>query len=381
MAWAEKLPSGRYRGKYRDADGKKRTVPGGPFAHKSRAEREAAAFEGKARRNSWGDIDAPKRPWGHWCDEWWPTRTVEPGTLKRDASRRRVHLDPRWRDVPVGSIRRHDVREWAAAMRRRGVGASTVQRAVHLLSASLAAAVDSEVITANPAARLKLPKGAQATERYLTHEEYETLADEMPTTLDQLIMRLLTNTGLRYGEMAGLHRRRLGDGYLTVAEVWDESDGTIKAYPKGRRTRVVPVPPWLMELLEAQPARPCLANHADGKKCKGSLVLTTEAGHVLRHSNWSDVWRDAVERADIGDVRIHDLRHTYASWLIQSGVPLARVGQLMGHVSPATTMKYAHLGEVQTDDIMAALPAPLVAAPDGAVDSAPDLPHEGLDKA
>lgn len=374
MAWAEKLPSGKYRGKYRDANGTKRTVPGGPFTHKARAEREAAALEGKVRRSAWSDLDAAKRPWGQWCDEWWPSRGVEPGTLKRDASRRKVHLDPRWAAVPVGSIRRHDVKAWAAQLQRRGLGPATAQRAVHLLSASLAAAVDAEIIDANPAARITLPKGEQEVERFLTVAEYTAIRDEMPTTRDQLVMDLLTYTGLRYGEMAGLHRGRLApdSGLLTVAEVWDEADGQIKAYPKGRRSRIVPVPGWLMDNLLAEDVRPCPADHRIGR-CRSSLVVMTDSGTVLRHSNWSDVWRAAVERADIGEVRIHDLRHTYASWLLQAGVPLARVGKLMGHVSPATTQKYAKLTETVADEIMAALPQ-------RPGNSAPNLPHEPLDK-
>jgi hypothetical protein len=147
LAWAEKLPSGRYRGVYRDSDGKRRSA--GTWPHKARAERKAGALEQKIRRSMVGAPDAGKRTWSEWADEWWPTRSVAASTLKVDAGRRRVHLDPRWANIPMQGIRRHDVRAWAAMMRRAGVGDSTVQRAVHLLSASLAAAVDAEVIEVN----------------------------------------------------------------------------------------------------------------------------------------------------------------------------------------------------------------------------------------
>lgn len=359
MAWAERLPSGRYRGVYRDAGGKRRSV-GETYTHKARAERAAATLEGKARRSMFGDPDAGRRTWGEWCDEWWQTRAVEAGTLRVDESRRRTHLDPRWKSVPVGSIRRHDVREWAAAMRRRGVGAATIQRAVYLFSASLSAAVDAEVIDVNPAARLKLPGGAQALERFLTRDEFAAVLDELPTTHDQLVAQLLVYTGLRWGEMAGLHHNRLdlGRGLLRVVETWDEKSARIKPYPKGKRSRDVPVPGWLVEKLAELPApghgARCGLTHTAGA-CRSSLVFTTDSGTVMRNSNWSEVWRGAVERADIGHCRIHDLRHTYASWLIQAGIPLAEVGRLMGHVSTQTTARYAHLGETPTDDVLAAL--------------------------
>lgn len=371
MAWAEKLPSGKYRGVYRDATGKKRSV-GQTFTHKPRAERAAAAIEGKSRRSMYGDPDAARRTWGEWCDEWWPTREVEASTLRVDVGRRRTHLDPRWADVPIGSIRRHDIKEWAAAMRRRGVGASTAQRAVHLFSASLAGAVDAEIIDANPAARIKLPKGGQVMERYLTREEFAAVLDELPTTHDQLVASVLAYTGLRWGEMAGLHWDRvdLDRGVLRVVETFDEKNGNIKAYPKGRQARDVPVPGWLVDQLGEldRPKRGarCGLDHAQGR-CRSALVLTTESGTVMRNSNWADTFRDAVDRAGVGHCRPHDLRHTYASWLIQSGVPLAEVGRLMGHVSTATTQKYAHLADTPTDAVMAALGAPI-------------LPHVALDK-
>lgn len=386
MAWAEKLPSGRYRGVYRDALGKRRSV-GETFTHKAKAERAAAALEGKSRRSMYGDPDAGRRPWGEWADEWWPTRSVAPSTARVDEGRRRVHLDPRWGAVPIGSIRRHDVKEWASAMVRRGVGASTAQRAVHLLSASLAGAVDAEIIEANPAARITLPKGAQATERYLTKEEFAAVVDELPTRRDQLVAYVLAYTGLRWGEMAGLHHNRLDldRGLVRVVETFDEKNGQVQPYPKGKRARDVPVPGWLVDLLAEIPkpgrgAR-CGLEHTQGA-CRSSLVLTTASGTVMRNSNWADVWRDAVDRADVGHCRPHDLRHTYASWLIQNGVALAEVGRLMGHVSTATTAKYAHLADMPTDAVMAALGA--VPVPAGPVRvpalAAPTLPHAALDK-
>lgn len=385
MAWAEKLPSGRYRGLYRDANNKKRSV-GETFAHKARAERAAAALEGKSRRSMYGDPDAARRTWGEWADEWWLTRSVAGSTERVDKGRRKTHLNPRWSDVPIGSIRRHDIKEWAASMRRRGVGASTIQRAVHLLSASLAAAVDVEIIEANPAARIDLPKGGQSMERFLTKEEFAAVVDELPTTHDQLVAYVLAYTGLRWGEMAGLHFNRLDleRGLVSVVETFDEKNGTIKPYPKGKRARHVPIPGWLVEMLGDIPTpkrgAKCGLTHEQGA-CRSALVLTTDSGTVMRNSNWADIWRAAVERADIGHCRPHDLRHTYASWLIQNGVPLAEVGRLMGHVSTATTAKYAHLADTPTDAVMAALgiPVPLGPKPVPTIPTlaAPDMPHEG----
>lgn len=373
MAWSEKLPSGKYRGCYRDAQGRRHSI-GATYSHKAEAERKAAAEEAKARKSSWADPDAGKRTWGEWADEWWPLREVAPSTAKVDASRRKVHLDPRWADVPIGSIRRHDIKSWFAKMVANDVGRSTAQRAVHLLSASLSAALDAEIIPANPAARLKFQDGAVSQERFLTRTEYPLLVEQLPTTDDQLIVHLLAYTGLRWGEMAGLHWDRLDleRERLFVAETWDDKSGTIKPFPKGKKVREVPVPDWLCVMLDERPrARSCGYVHTSGR-CRSGLVMTTAGGSVLRNPKWAAVWRDAVERADIGHVRIHDLRHTYCSWLVQDGRPLEEIAQLAGHKSPATTKKYAHWGETPMVEVRASLGGnPMV--------SAPNLPHAALD--
>lgn len=360
MGWAEKLPSGKYRAVYRDGAGKRRSA--GTYTHKAKAIREAGAKEAEARSKKWRDPEAYKLPWGEWAEEWLKARTVEATTERADAVRLRKHIRPKWDDVPLGSITRHDVKAWAAEMRRAGVGASTVQRIVHLFSASLNAAVDAEVIDANPAARIALMKGAQEQERFLTREEFAAVRAQLPTARDRLMVELLAYTGLRWSEMAGLHWSRvdLRRGLVRVVETYNETAGQMKAYPKGKRAREVPLTDDLvaaLSSLERPKGGNCGVPHAAGI-CRGPLVFTTDSGRPMRNSNWSPLWRAAVADAGVGHARLHDLRHTYASWLLQQGIPLAEVGRLMGHVSTQTTAKYAHLAEAPTDAIKLALAAP-----------------------
>lgn len=358
MAWAEKLPSGRWRGVYRDATGRQRSA--GSFTHKVKATRAAGALEQQARRDAWRDADAFLRPWGEWSTRWWDSRVVEDSTRRGDAHRLRNHLEPHWGDRPIGSITRQDVRDWISQMRAAGVGAETVKRIVHLFSASMNAAVDAEVIPVNPASRLKLAGGAPAQERYLTREEYAKVRAQLPTVRDQLVADLLVHTGLRWGEAAGLHTARLDlvRAVMRVVETFDESTNRIKAYPKGKRVRDVPLVPELVETFrEFEPAGSCGIEHAAGR-CTSGLVLTAAEGGPLRNTNWAArVWVPAVAAAGVGHVRIHDLRHTYASWLLQEGISLAEVGRLLGHVSPQTTQRYAHLAETPSEAVLAALAA------------------------
>lgn len=351
MPSTETLPSGKYRAIYRIPGGKKRYVKG-TFVHKKAAQNAAAAAEEKAMSLGWRDPTAASRSWGDWCDEWWDGRPVEPGTLKRDESPRNKHLMPRWGSVPLIDITRHDVKAWSSSMLKSGLAPASVKRHVALFSSSLAAAVDAEVITVNPAFRISVPMGEIDEDRFLTRPEAALLraqfAPPVRFTPDDALVALLFGTGLRWGEAVGLRIKRvdLPRRKIRVAGVWDAKLHKTKAYPKGRRIRSVPIPEWLVPHLE-----PLL-----GRGPEEFVFLSN--GLPYRYSNfYHRRWLPAVERSKIGHTVIHDARHTYASWLLQDGVSLAEVGRLLGHVSWTTTQRYAHLAQESPAEVVASLNA------------------------
>jgi len=347
MPWAEQLPSGKYRALYRDRDGKRRSA--GTFDHKKRAESAAAVAEADARKLGWRDPDAGSRPWGDWAAAWWPTRPVEAGTLHRDSYRLEKYLTPRWATIPLAEISRFDVKQWATEL-GRNLAPASVQRILYLFSASLNAAIDAELLTTNPAFRIKIAKGETSSERYLAHNEFELVLEQLPTQFDRAVASLLTGTGVRWGEAAGLQIKRVDfdRGIIRVAETWDDDMGQLKPWPKGKKIRTVPVPEWVMEeLVELKGDR------------RTGLLMAKSTGKPPSLSNWrSRIWAPAVARAEIGHTRVHDLRHTCASWLIQDGWTLAEVGAHLGHRSPQTTQIYAHLLPSDRTRVTSAIPRP-----------------------
>jgi integrase len=69
-------------------------------------------------------------------------------------------------------------------------------------------------------------------------------------------------------------------------------------------------------------------------------------------------WKGLMLRADIKGFRIHDLRHTFASWLVNRGASLTAIGSLLGHTQAATTMRYAHTNDRGQRDALALLASP-----------------------
>lgn len=236
MAWVETLPSGKYRGMYRD--GRKRKVSAGTFTHKKTARDAAIDAEAKVLRNGWRDPRASKITWAQWHDQWWDSRAVEASTKKNEASMVKCHIMPEWKDVPLAAITRHDVQSWANKLK---VSPGTRRRILNVFVSSLTAAVDAEIIDSNPAMRAKIAPVGPPRHVYLTQEQYAALRDAFPEEW-RPVLDFLTSTGVRWGEMAGLHWEHLGGDQLQVINV--VSAGKIKPYPKGRRKRLVPIPEW-----------------------------------------------------------------------------------------------------------------------------------------
>lgn len=367
MPWAEQLSSGLWRACWRDQAGRKRSRSG--IKTKAAAVRYAGSQETAARR---GDpTEAGRSPtWGSWRDQWLAARVVEPGTMHGDRGRVRRYLTPEWGGQRLNRITRVQVQAWvnrlAAEPSSREddatISAATVDRIYRLFSASMKAAHAAGLIATNPCQHIDLPTVAPGHERFLTRGEFDMIRYFLNEPYRAMVDLLLWS-GMRYGEAAGLHWQRvdLVNRQIDIVETWDPVGGRIKAYPKGKARRSVPISADLAEVLDAQwdrtgTAGSCGLHHQGGARCRSGLVIVAPKGGALDGHNFGKRdWRAAVELVGVGPTRLHDLRHTYASWLAQGGVPLQEIQTLLGHASITTTQRYAHLGASQRANVLAAL--------------------------
>lgn len=137
--------------------------------------------------------------------------------------------------------------------------------------------------------------------------------------------RLLVLTGCRRGEIQTLKWSHVGNGYLNLP---DSKTGA----------RKIPLPQDAIDLLERLPRT------ADNEYVIAGEV---EGQHI---TDLERPWRRIRELAKLDHVRIHDLRHTYASNAISQGLSIAMVGKLLGHTQIQTTMRYAHLADAEIRD-------------------------------
>jgi integrase len=285
---------------------------------------------------------------------------VTPGT--RDGYRQIAELSflPFLGNFPVDAITKQDVARWIVwqeAQRStrypdRMIAAKTIRNYHGLLSSILTAAADAKLLTDNPARGTRLSRGRRTGVSFLTRSEFQTVLHFIPDHYKPLVL-VLAGTGLRWGEATA----------LTWSDLDTGSDPAVlrvdKAWQKGEKNKAILGPPKTARGRRSISLWPDLVE-AMGARAAGSDLIFTGSQRVSRV--WSArfhaaAWRPAVEAANdaerctqIGAVpigktpRVHDLRHTHASWLIAAGVPLPYVQQRLGHENITTTVDlYGHM--------------------------------------
>lgn len=220
-------------------------------------------------------------------------------------------------------------------------GAGVARSSIMSLSACLSWAVDQEIIAANPVSRVKkLPK--RTMERFLSEIEaarlLETLAEMeadgslLPVHGD--CVRVLLLTGARRGEIAGLRWNEvdLARGVLTLSADRHKAGGSA-----GKKHIVINAP---AAQIIAQRTR------------MGAAVFAAPSNPDEGcDAGLAKAWERVRARADLPGVRLHDLRHSFASFGAAGGASLLLIGKALGHSQAATTARYAHLGHDPVRDL------------------------------
>ena len=179
----------------------------------------------------------------------------------------------------------------------------------------------------NPATSFR-KRPETARERFLSFDEIQRLADALCADPDQRaagIIRLCMLTGARCGES----RTATFDQFNLDLAIWTKQ----AAYTKQRRVHRVPISHEAVALIR-------LRGDAVPKGCPFLFPGDVPGQPMVDLKRF---WERMRAKAEIPDVRIHDLRHTFASLLVSGGASLEMIGRLLGHTQIGTTQRYAHL--------------------------------------
>lgn len=230
--------------------------------------------------------------------------------------------------------------------------ATTIRRTREVLRNALNQAVKWNLIPRNVVLLVDGPKAEKYDARFIERAEAERLlqAAQADPKLDALVTVALL-LGLRKGEALGLRwvdvdwtLRR-----LTIRRALVESDNRLQLADTktAGSVRTVPLPQQAIRALERHRARQAEARLlAGGRWQDQGLVFPSSIGTPWNPHNVLRLFGPLIEQAGLGELRFHDLRHTYASLQLAAGTPVATVSKLLGHTSITTTVNlYGHLLE------------------------------------
>lgn len=238
------------------------------------------------------------------------------------------------------------LRRYLADLDARGYARSTLARRSSTLRGWFALLARRGVIAEDPAALLGTTRQGRHLPRVLRVDEVtRLLAAPDPTTpvgvRDRALLELLYASGARVAEACGLD---LGD--------LRGDEGLVRLHGKGGRDRIVPVGAPAVSAVSAYLAsgRPALL--AAATEPTTALLLNTRGSRLGPRDARTAVGR-AARLAGVGHVTPHTLRHTVATHLLDRGLDLRLVQELLGHASLATTQRYTHLSRGRLQEVHA----------------------------
>lgn len=249
----------------------------------------------------------------------------------------RVHLLPEFGKMRVTDITRGAVAQFLAKKRKAGLAPASVLKVQIMMGRAYHLAAQSDVpgCEKNPTKGLPRVRLLNSRDRYLTKDEAKRLrlaVAESQNPQLQHIVGLLLLTGARLRELLDAR--------------WENVDVDRKSWfipdSKTGKPRYVPLSKPALAIIEALP------------RFNGCPWLVPNPDTLKPFISLKNGWQRAIRVAGLPDLRIHDLRHSAASFMVNSGVDLFAVGKVLGHASYQSTQRYAHLAN---DTLLAAVEA------------------------
>jgi integrase len=285
-----------------------------------------------------------------------PAKGKKTVTIKTYVWRLQKHVLPVFGRSPLSAITRPQVKAWAATLLKKGLSFDTALNTLLTLSAVLTEAVEDGLIAQNPALRsgklLKRPSTLEDQDLAIfTPEEEHLLLETVQRERPQFYPMALTffRTGLRAGEVLGLHRGDLNFRNRTIHVQRNWSHGELGT-PKNGKGRRVDMSQGLANALTGWIELQDLEAGAEGRPSPEILfpgnVGGTRRAPSYMAENWLryKLWFPLIEKAGIRRLDLHSTRHTYASRLIANGENLKYIQEQLGHASITITCDtYGHL--------------------------------------
>lgn len=265
---------------------------------------------------------------------YFPHVKVTKKQIKHDWSVYNTHLRAQLGSYPMQDITNPMLDVWVREQVVAGYKRSTINKHIDHLNRILNLARHWGYIPMHNRQQQNIKKLVigDHTQRFLDKHEIERLllhARASPHPVLYYVIHLLIHTGARVGEARLMKWCDVNDSH----RIW-----TVPRSKNGRSRRIVLSSAAMQTLNDMRCNNERLLLSVDAN----SYVFTNPQTHT-HYNDFYVAWRKVRANAELSDIRIHDLRHTFASLLINKGVSLYEVQTLLGHSSIQMTQRYAHL--------------------------------------
>ena len=247
-------------------------------------------------------------------------------TASKDEELYRLRIKAVFGNKRLNKISRQQVQAFHTGLLDENLSPTSADHYAKLIRHALNLAVEWEVLEKNPIAGIKLFNVDNKVENYLTDDELKSLLKVLHTHNNRevcLIALFLLSTGARLNEALQAKWTHID----RVNKVWRIPAATSKS----KHVRSIPLNDGALDLLKGL--------DTEGEFEYLFINRKTDNPYVSVHK----VWNGLRKKAGLPHLRLHDLRHMYASFLVNSGRSLYEVQQILGHSDPKVTQRYAHL--------------------------------------
>ncbi|WP_022855985.1 tyrosine-type recombinase/integrase [Thermodesulfobacterium thermophilum] len=251
----------------------------------------------------------------------WMKSNKKESTVRERITRWKKYLKPFLGEKTLAEITPALVEKYKTEKLKQGYSPASINRDIALLRHMLSMAVKWGYLKEHPLkGKIEMLREVPIRQwTFLTREEYEAVFENLSETYRDLY-QFLVLTGARLGEALNLRWKDI---------MWEAGVAYLRD-SKANRPRVIVLSDCVIDML-------------DERKRK---LNAKEDERVFKHSDseFRRAFKRALKSAGLPEsIRIHDLRHTFASWLAIKGVPIQQIKELLGHSQITTTLRYAHL--------------------------------------
>jgi len=268
-----------------------------------------------------------------WKEHYLPYARPRKRSIKRDEQIYRLQIQPTLGQSRLNEITRQQVLSLAAFHKNNGLSAASADHVSKLIARLLNLAVEWDMLEKNPAAKIQLFREDNKVQHFLDDEQLRRLMQVLQTDPNRpvcLIAQFLLATGCRLNE--------------ALTAEWSMIDRKNRVWvvtatnSKSKKSRAVPLTDAALKVLDEIGTE---GRYPD-------VFVNEETG--LRYTHVRHTWIRLRKKAGLPWLRMHDLRHTFASMLVNAGQSLYTVQECLGHSDAKVTQRYAHLSSQTLQD-------------------------------